>query len=421
MSLRLLGGAINVREFGAVGDGTADDTTALQNAINAAVAAGQMVFIPAGIYKFSKLTIDGTVSVIGAGVRATVLKTTATNGAAIDIRHDGSDNYSLFWHRLSGFTLTTNGGSEAVEYGIRLVPSGGATYVGMQHWSDIRVTGLQRSGVVGMLVRNLSHGQFDSVIADYLNAGTAFKFGGTVNSGVLVFHNCKFGEGTDQTTFGLVFEASAGLLDSFIFNACYFRGKTYPVAVEAGMTARVCAVQFNACHFENGQATAGNAQVYFGDDTSGWTFTSCLFAAYNASPNVLRFAAATDHKGMVLSGCTFQNVPASGWVFASDATPTFEGCAMFGAFYMTTTPGLFQSTAPRDMWLLLSGGTMHVWNMLRIGARRHAAGTAAPASGTWLRGDICWNQNPSAGGTPGWVCTAGGTPGTWKAMSNLAT
>ena len=25
-----------------------------------------------------------------------------------------------------------------------------------------------------------------------------------------------------------------------------------------------------------------------------------------------------------------------------------------------------------------------------------------------------------AAGTPGWVCTTGGTPGTWKAMSNLA-
>ena len=47
-------------------------------------------------------------------------------------------------------------------------------------------------------------------------------------------------------------------------------------------------------------------------------------------------------------------------------------------------------------------------------------GTAAPSDGTWSRGDRVWNTAPSAGGTPGWVCVVSGTPGTWKAMANLA-
>jgi hypothetical protein len=45
---------------------------------------------------------------------------------------------------------------------------------------------------------------------------------------------------------------------------------------------------------------------------------------------------------------------------------------------------------------------------------------AIPAAGEWARGDLVWNNAPSAGGTPGWVCTTGGTPGTWKAMANVA-
>jgi hypothetical protein len=48
------------------------------------------------------------------------------------------------------------------------------------------------------------------------------------------------------------------------------------------------------------------------------------------------------------------------------------------------------------------------------------AGTAAPTTGTWARGDIRFNSAPSAAGTPGWVCVAAGTPGTWKAMGNVA-
>jgi hypothetical protein len=47
-------------------------------------------------------------------------------------------------------------------------------------------------------------------------------------------------------------------------------------------------------------------------------------------------------------------------------------------------------------------------------------GSAAPVAGTWVAGSIVWNWAPASGQPPGWVCTVGGTPGTWKAMANLA-
>lgn len=47
-------------------------------------------------------------------------------------------------------------------------------------------------------------------------------------------------------------------------------------------------------------------------------------------------------------------------------------------------------------------------------------GTQAPNDGTWVRGRVVYNAEPSAGGAPGWVCTASGTPGTWKAMAAVA-
>lgn len=45
---------------------------------------------------------------------------------------------------------------------------------------------------------------------------------------------------------------------------------------------------------------------------------------------------------------------------------------------------------------------------------------APPAAGPWSRGDVVWSTLAAAGGPPGWVCVAGGAPGTWKAMANLA-
>lgn len=42
--------------------------------------------------------------------------------------------------------------------------------------------------------------------------------------------------------------------------------------------------------------------------------------------------------------------------------------------------------------------------------------TAAPTTGTWIVGDICKNSGVTATSVPGWVCTTGGTPGTWTPL-----
>ena len=44
----------------------------------------------------------------------------------------------------------------------------------------------------------------------------------------------------------------------------------------------------------------------------------------------------------------------------------------------------------------------------------------APTSGTWPKGVIAWNSDPSAGGFIGWVCVASGTPGTWKTFGAIS-
>ena len=46
--------------------------------------------------------------------------------------------------------------------------------------------------------------------------------------------------------------------------------------------------------------------------------------------------------------------------------------------------------------------------------------TAAPVSGYWPLGYIVFNATPAAGGNIGWVCTAAGTPGTWKTFGAIA-
>ncbi len=60
-------------------------------------------------------------------------------------------------------------------------------------------------------------------------------------------------------------------------------------------------------------------------------------------------------------------------------------------------------------------------NFLRAdyGLREAQADTAAPTSGQYDQFDLVENSAPAVGSPIGWICTAGGTPGTWVALPNL--
>lgn len=76
---------ISAFDFDAVGDGTSDDTTALQNAINAAQSTGRPLFIPVGTYKTTTgLIVTAPIYIFGAGPYKSIIRpTSGTNGINI--------------------------------------------------------------------------------------------------------------------------------------------------------------------------------------------------------------------------------------------------------------------------------------------------------------------------------------------------
>lgn len=86
--------SFSVKDFGAVGDGVANDAPAIQAAIDAAVAAGgRKVLIPAGTYNLNSGIVwtGGGVSLIGDGERTTTLRCTFASGDILCIG-DGTAN-----------------------------------------------------------------------------------------------------------------------------------------------------------------------------------------------------------------------------------------------------------------------------------------------------------------------------------------
>jgi len=91
---------LNVKDFGAKGDGISDDTKAIQNTIDALPPNGGPVLIPAGVYVISgTLNMpDKPVHLIGAGLgvqpKGTVIKLAA--GANCDIIQYNADSHVYF-------------------------------------------------------------------------------------------------------------------------------------------------------------------------------------------------------------------------------------------------------------------------------------------------------------------------------------
>jgi Pectate lyase superfamily protein len=74
----------NVKDYGATGNGTTDDTTAIANAIIAANnAGGGTVFFPGGTYLSGAQTLQSKVHLRGAGIEASIIK--LKNSANVDL------------------------------------------------------------------------------------------------------------------------------------------------------------------------------------------------------------------------------------------------------------------------------------------------------------------------------------------------
>ena len=107
---------VSVKDFGAVGNGVADDRPAIQAAIDSLVASGGTVYVPDGTYRIGTsggtyggrpygILLKSKVSLVGASVGATIIK--AGNALSADVIRSGVGS-TLFDVTLSDFTLDGN-------------------------------------------------------------------------------------------------------------------------------------------------------------------------------------------------------------------------------------------------------------------------------------------------------------------------
>jgi hypothetical protein len=90
---------LNVKDYGATGDGTTDDTSAIQSAITA--GAGGAVFVPPGRYSITELNIPSGTELFGAGWNS-VFRIRATPGLYPLRMYEGTEDVRLHDFAVDG-------------------------------------------------------------------------------------------------------------------------------------------------------------------------------------------------------------------------------------------------------------------------------------------------------------------------------
>jgi hypothetical protein len=106
--------------------------------------------------------------------------------------------------------------------------------------------------------------------------------------------------------------------------------------------------------------------------------------------------------GVVISGNHFVETDSVA-IAAVYGTAQATGINLFGNSYYI--PHL----AAVEMYQLAGSHLISHLGTIEMNGRKTSNGTAAPTTGTCVRGDICWNIAPSAGGSSGWQCVTSGT------------
>lgn len=166
---------LNVLDYGAVGDGQADDTAAINAALSAAAATnGNTVFVPPGTYKISAaLQMSTGIRLVGASRTASVINQTSTTAHAL---------YALNQRYITVRDLTLQGPGSGTGSGIFF----DATNLGPASL-DIQDLTILSFGGDGMFLNTPITSTFSNIRCQASSGAYAFH---TINGTSLVFSAC---------------------------------------------------------------------------------------------------------------------------------------------------------------------------------------------------------------------------------------
>lgn len=461
--------AFSVKAFGAKGDGTTDDTAAVQAAFNAAMAVNGQAYFPAGTFKISStITASGSMTVRGASMgfyagtkiicgapNMTLFNFTAPenwieNLVCVGYESDISDFANGYGQigTCIAFSFSRAGGEKDID-----------SYVTNCNFTAFK-TGVYATGANLKIIDNIFTATRFPVDL-YAAASAPDDFRGFVIDRNR-FHKC----GGQVATFpanasSVCVRATGTFKNSQITNNLADGGchRLYLGSLAEGAVIRDAIIRY----MDGDCITVANTgitpsigyQTYQIDNisyetpssdaaqTGGWCVT--LIDAPGGSISNIDMAftrkgaiVASGSPNIVISDINVGNMNVN---FAADGA-IYDAIGLVNASVNAQISNVYvrNHLNPLQSRSVVSADTTSSANLRQIngfnvtnhlfgagvfrGERYQAAtspsityGTAPPTSGSWQAGSICINTAPTSGGIALWSCITSGAPGAWRSVA----
>ena len=329
------GSPINVKDFGAVGDGVTDDTAAVQAAVNALPAVGGSLTFPqtsAGIYLLSSKPTVGSKKIVckfegeavlssntylpnGTNIFGFKQQGTETSYTEVKVVGDTVDQESIAGSKVNGFKAVHNFGSSSSTGGRH------AVYGVLVQDATTSATSTDRNyvGVQGQVITAVNDGGTATTLADSKGGYFGMSSIASIGSGAT---NLKNVTGAEINTRVLTGASVAYISGAQIVTKDEVNGAVYDTALAiskggTGTVGKDVGILFgnmNGSHPVNATgaliSSTGSTTVDKGIDFTSYTFTGDILSAPNVGFKSTAIRANGSNAIVELGSLSASNTPA---------------------------------------------------------------------------------------------------------------
>lgn len=417
--------SVSVGDFGATGDGTTDDTTFIQAAIDYAVANTiGVVRVPSGTYNITApIRLYTNVSIIGEGSGSSVIsKSTNTTGTGTALARSGTITDSFVYDDIIQLVHADNAYAYNVTIkGLYLTKTSYATASHGIYYPRAAYLTIEDVHILNVQYGTFTYDTFVSAIKNTQVQAVAYGFthandgSGTGSGTTALFQNCavNFDNTVVQPLIGFNL---VNLTYSTLISCGVDNGNT---ASGAGINAYYLqssnTINVISCGCENSQGR----MIYLGSGSA--TFTGLrTIAIKGATSGTVATVWCETASVLTLTDCKFETLLSAG--------TQFNWSIQTGGQVLEVNPqsspnggnGFISYGGGGAKTIITPTGTTQITSNGTYTYQAYPLLSAAPTTGTWAVGNIVYNTVPASAGYIGWVCTSASdtTTGTINSASN---
>ena len=301
--------AINVKDYGATGDGTTADTVAIISAMSAASSAEKTLFFPAGTYACGQINIPSNIRIVGEP--GSIIKRTGNYGWTFAVFETPCDNVHI---ENLDFDNNAPGTSGTHKRSIFMRNATNITIKGCKFYNGYDES-IKNLGPDGIYIQSLSPLTRNNILIEDCEITGFTRNGISVTDGVngITISRCRFSENGLK---GIDFEANVGsstqVFDAQILNCDFINNGDEDIAnwtseIGGGLaifsasptTYHSVGVVIDGCYFKTTTARASNGIDYLKvNSAQNLTVTNCVFD----EPDGTGAGTASTHRVVIEEG-----------------------------------------------------------------------------------------------------------------------